>query len=240
MSRKKLLYIFLFATVYVSGLCVPVYGEPLKVKIIQPDQVKENQILYNGKLWHNLYSYIKGDQFLFTKDFLAGSVTMNGQSFKGVDLIYDIYNDEIITITNHGFYVQLNKEMVDSFTLTFENKTYRFLNTQTDTIKGIKGYVNVLYKGKSALYVKYKKEIELLAVDEKYDLFYQTYKIYLVKDGVIYQLSGKRDLLKILQEDKTKIREFMKKNKFGVTKKIPESFIPVIRYYDSISNRPVL
>jgi hypothetical protein len=213
---------------------VPVPDGPNTGKVNRTDPFKEYQILFNGKLWRNLYSNVKGDQFLFTRDFSEGSVTMSGQLYKDVSLLYDIYNDEIVTPTNHGSYVQLNKEMVDSFTLIFENRTYRFLNTQSDSLKGVKGYVNVLYKGKSSLYVKYKKEIDLLAVDEKYDLFYQLYRVYFVKDGVAYQLTGKRDILNILPEDKTKIKDFIRKNKLKISKKIPESFIPVIRYYDSL------
>jgi hypothetical protein len=71
-------------------------------------------------------------------------------------------------------------------------------------------------------------------VDDKYDLFFQTHKIYFVKKGIVYQLSGKSDLLKILQEDKTQIKAFMKKNGIRVSKKDPSSFVPVIRYYDSL------
>lgn len=235
MNKKKLFCLFLIVIITGSDFCVPVFGEPLPDKGNRRDPIKEFQILFNGKLWHNNYTSIKGDQFLFSRVFLPGSVAINGQAYKDVDLIYDIHNDEIITPTNHGTYIQLNKEMVDSFTLNFEFKTYLFRNTQADSLKGIKGYVNVLYKNKSALYVKYRKEIDLLAVDDKYDLFYQIYKIYFLKDGVAHQLTSKRDLFKILQEDKTKIREFMKKNKLRISKKIPESFIPVIRYYDSIS-----
>jgi hypothetical protein len=93
----------------------------------------------------------------------------------------------------------------------------------------------VLYKGKSALFVKYKKEIAVLAVDDKYDLFFRTYRIYFEKEGNVYQISGKSGLLKTLQEDKTRVNDFMKKNKLKVTASDPESFIPVIKYYDSIS-----
>ena len=125
--------------------------------------------------------------------------------------------------------------MVDSFTVDFGFRTYRFLNTQEDSLTSIKGFVNVLYKGKASLYVKYKKEIQLLAVDDKYDLFYQTYRIYFLNDGVVHQITSKSDLLKILNKDKTQIKDFIKKNKLRISKKVPESFIPVIRYYDSLS-----
>jgi hypothetical protein len=165
---------------------------------------------------------------------LYGSLTINGKSFSDILIKYDIYKDEIITPTNDGSVLQLNKEMVDSFILDFENKTYRFLNSEGDSISSIKGYVNVLYKGKSSLYVKYKNEIDLLAVDGKYDQFFQSHRIYFLKDGVDHQISRKNDLLKLLEENKTQVKDFMKKNKLHVSKKSPESFIPVLQYYDSI------
>ena len=100
---------------------------------------------------------------------------------------------------------------------------------------GIKGYVNVLYKGKSALYVKYRKEIDLLAVDNKYDSFSETFRIYFLKNGIVYPVTGKVKFLKILAENKIQIKDFIKKNRLRISKDNPESFIPVIRYYDSIS-----
>jgi hypothetical protein len=237
MDRSIFLSIFFFAIFNGSGLyaAIPELSEPLPVNLSQQDTMRENQILYNGKIWRNLYYLVKGDQFLFSKDFLTGTISINGKSFKNISIRYDIFNDEIMTTTNHGSILQLNKEMVDSFTIFFGYKTYKFLNTQADSLTGIKGYVNALYIGKSALYVKYKKEIQSLAVDDKYDLFFQTYRIYFLKDGIVHQITSKSDFFKILSEDKARIRDFMKKNKLKVSKKVPESFIPVIRYYDILS-----
>ncbi|MGD0756845.1 MAG: hypothetical protein ABR927_17490 [Bacteroidales bacterium] len=237
MNRNNLLYVFILFTFTVSGLFdIQGFGQPLPVQISQKAPLKEDQILYNGKVWHNLYNNVKGDQFLFSKEYLQGSLTIDGKLYNNLSISYDIYNDEIITPSNNGSILQLNKEMVDSFTLVFEFKTYMFKNTLEDSLTGVKGFVNVLYKGKSALYVKYKKEIQLLAVDDKYDLFIESFHIYFLKDGIVHQLNNKSDLLKILYQDKAQIKDFIKKNKLKVSKKVPESFIPVIRYYDSISH----
>lgn len=236
MNRKNLLFLFLLVFLTGYGFSVSAaFGRSFAIKTSLQDPLKENQILYNGKVWRNLFTNVKGDQFLFSKDYLPGSVTISGKSYKNLNINYDIYTDEITTPKNNGAILQLNKEMIDSFTLFFDFKKYLFKNTQIDSLSGIKGYVNVLYNGKSALYVKYRKEIDLLAVDEKFDLFYQTHKIYFVKKGTVYQLTGKGDLLKALKEDKAQIKTFMKKNRLRVSKKLPESFIPVIRYYDSLS-----
>jgi hypothetical protein len=235
MNRRKLFYLFVF--VFFAGpgqISSLVFGESITIKKKQQDPARENQILYNGKVWRNLFTNVKGDQFLFSKEYLPGSVTVYGKTYKNLNINYDIYNDEITTPKNNGAILQLNKEMVDSFSLIFELQTFQFKNTDEDSLPGLKGFVNVLYEGKSALYVKYRKEIDLLAVDDKYDLFFQTHKIYLVKNGIVYQLSGKSDLLKALQEDKTQIKAFMKKNGIRVSKKVPASFVPVIRYYDSL------
>jgi hypothetical protein len=239
MNRNILLLVFVLSVFKSTSLySKPGTGQSLiiQIQISQQDSLKENQILYNGKLWHNLYHNIKGDQFLFSNDYLPGSLTINGKSFNNLGISYDIYNDEIIILTNHGSYLQLNKEMVDSFSLVYNFKTYRFKNTMEDSLPNIKGYVNVLYKGKSALFVKYKEEIQILAVDNKYDLFFQTYRIYLQKEGIVHQINSKRELLKLLYENKSQIKDFIRKNKLKISKKEPESFVPVIRYYDSISH----
>jgi hypothetical protein len=100
----------------------------------------------------------------------------------------------------------------------------------------LKGYVDVLYKGKSALYVKYLKTIDRSAVEGEYDKFYQESQIYFVKDDLAYLIKSRIDLFNAMDEEKTQIKDFMKKNKIKISKREPESFIPVIRYYDRISH----
>ena len=56
-----------------------------------------------------------------------------------------------------------------------------------------------------------------------------------MKDNIVYTIRRKSDLLKVLIEDKALIKSFIKKNKLDITEKNPESFIPVIRYYDSLN-----
>lgn len=199
------------------------------------DTLRENQILYKGKMWRNNYSMVKGDQFLFSREYQDGAVTINGKIFSNILLNYDIYNDEILTPKGQGIIIQVNKEMVDNFAMVVADKLYTFINAHDESLPVIKGFVRVLYQGKSSLYVKYKKEIEALAVDDKYDLFFRTYRIYLVKDGKADQITSKHDLFKILNADKSQLKDYIKKNKLKISKMDPESFVPVIRFYDSLS-----
>lgn len=233
MNKNVFLSIILLALASISGLC-SVPGYPAAGPV-QTGPIKDYQILYSGKEWHNHYTAIKGDQFLFSKEFVPGTVSINGKTYIDISLNYDIYNDEILIPADKGIILQLNKEIIDSFTLAFDNKVYKFFNTDKDSLVNIKGFVKVLYEGKSRLYVKYKKEIQPLAVEDKYDLFFRTYRVYFVREGTVNQISSKNELFKVLKDRKIQIKDFMKKNKTKISKKDPESFIPVIRYYDSLS-----
>jgi hypothetical protein len=128
----------------------------------------------------------------------------------------------------------MNKEMVDSFSLVFGNRNYHIINTGTDTSDILRGYVNVLYNGPSALYVKYMKKIQPLAVDGRYDLFYEEHRIYLRKGSETVPVAGKRKLLNLLEDKKKEIRHFLRTSRLKLIQKDPNTFIPVLKYYDSI------
>lgn len=194
----------------------------------------DKQVLYNGRVWRVLYKNVKGFEFLFTKEFMQGTVTIDGRTYHNLSLKYDIYNDEILTTTDHSIILQLNKAMVQKFTLNFENKVFNFQNIKADSANNISGYVNVLHEGKTMFFIKNKKDILLLADDNKYDIFSETSKTYLMKDGKIHPLNNRKDLLTILADKQFEIKTYIKKNKIQVSKKAPESFVPVLKYYDTL------
>ena len=203
--------------------------------IFPQDTLRENQVLYNGRVWRNLHSRIMGDQFLFTPELIPGSVAINGRLFSNIPLKYDIYHDELITETNHGILLQLNKEMVDSFSLNYLNNNYFFV--RSDSTKEYSGYVNFLYAGRSIFLVKYMKKVELLAVEKKYDQFYQVNRMYLVRDQKIDQFAGRLEFFRLMGDHKSEVRSYMKKNNLSPSKNDPAAFVPLIRFYDSISNQ---
>jgi len=198
------------------------------------DSLLDRQILYNGRIWRNLYLKVRGNQFLFSDEFLPGSVTIGKRTFDDVVIRYDIYNDEILIPTNRKIVLRLNSEMVDTFSVIYEGRKYRFARFDPADSSFIKGYVNILYDGdKTALYVKYKKEIDRLAIEDKYDVFYQISNIYLEKGNLVYHISGKRNFIRLFRDYKLLIRDFIKKNKIKISKKYPDSFIPVLEFYDN-------
>jgi hypothetical protein len=209
---------------------------PWAAAMSQANDTIDVQKLYNGRAWKNMYYRIKGDQFLFSPDFITGSVTIENTEYKNLKLRYDIYNDEIISVTNHGILLQLNKEMIDHFQLNWNGRLYYFKRIDSDSTSSLHGYVNVLYEGRTPLFVKNIKEILLLAVDNKYDMFNQVNRIYLVKDGNTYRINTRMEFFKLIKDRKSDIRQFIRSKRIKVSKKDPDSFVPVLEYYDKIQS----
>jgi hypothetical protein len=206
----------------------------MHLSVSQSDTISDIQLLYNGRLWRGLYHDIVGDEFFPSKNWLNGEVFIDDLTFKNVSLRYDIYNDQLITSMNQDILIQLNKEHIKGFSLTFENKKYLFENFGNGNGYPFKGFGQVLYKGKTYLVMKEIKKIQLLAVENRYDEFYQLQDLFIFRNGTFYPVSGKKDLLNALSDRQEELQKFIKKEKIRIRKKSPDSFIPVIKFYDDL------
>lgn len=223
---------FVLFCIQSSAIC-PALGSD-----IAKQDTLEKQILYNGRVWRNLYQQIDGNQFLLSREFLPGSVTINGITFNSSKPKFklDIVNDELLILTDRNTILQLNKEMVDLFTLEYENKLFRFKKLETDSLNTLNGYVNVIYDGGISLYVKYKKEIRLRNSAGEKDTFIQSFRVYVMKDGIPYTIKNKTSLIKLLGDRKEQIKSFTRSNKMRISRKSPESIAPILKFYDNLNN----
>jgi len=208
-----------------TGRNIP--GEP-------QDTLQEKQFLYNGRLWWNQHIKVRGHAYYLSGDFIPGNVSLKGKEYKDLKIKYDIFSDEIILFVNPKTIIVLNKEMIDGFSFSFENTGYNVRNFGSDSTSLINGYANVLYEGPSAFYVKFLKKIEPLAEEKKYDRFYQVHRMFLMHNGTLVPFSGKKGLLDIMEDRKKELKVFIKENRAGIIRKDPYSFIPVMKYYDSL------
>jgi hypothetical protein len=235
---RRIILLWLISVCFTLEIhCIPVYNSSVfyQSSPIQEDSLQKLQLLYRGVIWTNKYRRFSGDQFFLTPVFMPGSVSVNGRTFKNLRIKYDIYSDELIIPLNMEEIIQLNKEMIDSFSLNYENKTYRFINFRDDSLSRLSGYCNLLYNGKSSLYVKYRKNISTAVTITSDGEFNQVSRIFFAEGDVNYPIKSIGDLLKIISGHKEEIKDFISRNKLKVSKNDPNSFIPVIEYYESLS-----
>ena len=227
LSLIKLVVILLFSS-EVSAATVSIYDK------YQCDTTWGNQSLYNGRIWRDLYVSVREDQFLFSDEFMSGNVTMNGQTFSNLKLRYDILNDEIIIITEKGLVLQLNKEMVDGFSIKNGSKIFNFRHLVSDSLNKIDGYFHVLYEGRSSLYAMYYKEISTRGPGKNYENFVQADRLFIVKDNIFHQIRSRSDFYKVLSDKKQAIKEYVRGKGLRINRKNPDSFVPGLQFYDSL------
>jgi hypothetical protein len=71
-------------------------------------------------------------------------------------------------------------------------------------------------------------------VDHKYDAFEQTYRIFMMKDGKMHQIRNKHNIILLFGNYKQQIKNYIRSNKLKVSKKVPESFIPLAEFCDKL------
>jgi hypothetical protein len=196
----------------------------------------ERQILYNGRIWNNQFYNTAGHQFLLSSDFIPGSVKIDEYSFNNVPVRYDIFNDELLIQRNDGTIIQLNREMIDSFLLCFNNEVLHFKNFDNHPAGNLTGYCNVLYDGNIKIYVKYIKEILPTTITNGLPKFNQINKIYIIKEGHVFKTNSRKDLLNLLDKKEVPvIKRYIRSNHIRISRNDPGSYMRVIEYYETMT-----
>lgn len=193
--------------------------------------------LLNGRIWKNNYPRSEGNQFFITDQFSKGSVSSDARSYDNLNILYDITNDELLLWADGYPVIILNKELVDSFTLRIGDKKYSFFNAGNDPDSLMRGYIRIVYRGTSALYIKHYKRILPLAVDGRYDLFTEGSECYLKTAQGIKQIAGKREIISLLAGRKKEMKQYMRKAPAGMKGNNPESYAGMLMYYDGLTGK---
>jgi hypothetical protein len=200
-----------------------------------PDSLTDLQVIYNGRPWYNSHPGISGDPFLFTREYLNGTVFIGGKAFEGLKLKVDLLTDGLLTPYGSEGLLRLNKERVDSFSFTFAQKPHHFVRIPDDSTALLSGYAEVLYKGGSVLYRKYTKIIDRPGTENAGDRYVAIARTYLVHNSQTMVIKGRRDLFRAFAAVKKPLQESLHRNHIRINRKNPESFIPLLHAADQIS-----
>jgi hypothetical protein len=184
---------------------------------------------------------VRGSAYFMEMPHTPGSVYYDGEKYTGVRLLYDIYKDELATIDNQSASYVLLPGLVQNFDLL----GHHFININTDTLANnnvIKnGYYDELYSGRSAVLTKRKKEIQnyTSSVGElaAYSFFTTTKEEFFIrKDKVYYKVSSQGDVLDILKDRKSQLKQYIKANKIKYNKNTGTALASILAYYDQITS----
>lgn len=194
-----------------------------------------DQLLYNGKK----YSYFLppgtgGNQFLFSPDFIKGEVTIKGELFKGIDLNYDIYNQQLLlqyaNETGASEMLEISKAWLESFRLG--DMEFKYL-TFTDGPR----YYQVVGNGPAYILFYWWKELKL---DVSYSGGHHTFTPparyqYVLVNNDLHPFRNKRSLVAAFDPAlKSQIRNYIHHNKIKLKKASDQTMAALINFIGNL------
>jgi hypothetical protein len=192
--------------------------------------------LYNGSAYVDYDHRIQGNPFFESTYFEAGSLTYDGIYYAGIDMFYDILNDDVV-IKNYNTETPLIlvKEKISAFSFLGHNFT-RLVADSTET--GIPaGIYDLLYDGATTLIAKRKKIINEKPGTQTIEIsFRQADHYYIKKENRYYEVNSKRSVLDIMGKNKSKIVKYMHQNKIKFKPDKELAMIKMAVFNDQLNN----
>lgn len=193
-----------------------------------------NDLLINGTLYMPKYPKAKGTpNFLSSKLFDETILFIKGEQFYNEALQYDIHLDcfYLNKSTEDGKTgtLKLNQDIIDSVQLG----EHLFVKiTSFSTEKSELGFVEVIYRGRECFIAKYSRYLEKSYDKENLYGNYSETKTdkYLVKNGKLIPMNSRKAFLNHFSEKKSKLKNFMRKNKIKYRKADPAQLKNLLKY----------
>ena len=163
--------------------------------------------LYNGSRYKPPLHTIEQHPYFHSEDWITGNVFYDGEYFRNVPLMLDLYSHQLITEhLSSGHAIQLVMEKLQHFTIG----DHYFEKIESEAI-GLpeKGVYEILYPGETKLIALRKKfmreKIESAGIDRTYD---ERNRLYMLRDGLFFPVKTKGSVLKLLADQKHNLKKF--------------------------------
>jgi hypothetical protein len=186
--------------------------------------------LYNGTIYNYGSAHIKGHQFLEKEVFDSGSVTIGSQSFSGLLMNYDIYNQEVLFKSGEGFQqkiISLPVETIRSFTIG--NRSFIIVHEENQEARIFETI------GEQDLKFARSWSKDLLTSNDNsiYNFKFSkpAHTTFLSDGESLDHLNSRKDLLKAFPESyKSELKKFMRKSKIRFRKASSIELLKLINY----------
>ena len=195
------------------------------------EEIPYFQELITGGQYVAPSSLIKGDPYFVTRQFEAGTLSINGISYPQVPLIYDIFRDQLITF--HPIFNQkilIKPEKIDGFEWS-DGKLFRFFSGNESFLHHGNGIYQVLGQGKvSALAKRYKTTRSLRDISRYDSEYVEKQDYFLWKDGAFFPIKKPSQALSALQLNVKELKKELKSKglQFG---NAPEAYLQFLVTY---------
>jgi hypothetical protein len=186
--------------------------------------------LYNGTIYNFGSAHIRGHQFLEKEMFDTGSITIDKQSFSGLLLNYDIFNQEVLLKSGKGFQekiISLPVETIKSFSIGDRHFIVAFEENRSAIIYETIGDLNFKFIR------SWSKEMKTVNDNSIYNYEFSKplHDTYFSNGEYMQQLRWRKDVLEVFPEtNRSDVKKFLRKNKIRFRSASSAELLELIRY----------
>lgn len=191
--------------------------------------------LYNGSKYQPPEHELEEHPYFILPDWLNGSVYYDGEYFTDVPLMYDLYNQMLITEHGaSGHAMRLVEEKVKHFTID----GHYFERIVKDSVKNSlpeTGFYEVLYNGPTQVLARREEWLREQIVNTQIETLYnEKNRYFILHNGVFFPVNRKASAMKLLADRKSELKRFLRKNhlSFSVNKEL--ALKSMAEHYDQV------
>jgi hypothetical protein len=197
--------------------------------------------IFNGKLHNSYLSTIEGTAYFLSDSFQTGTLVYENIFYENIVMNYDLVLDQLIVAENRstGIPISLFSPRVKEF--SYSGLIFFYLN-DTDPLAAHlpMGFYQQLASGKArAISRSTKMIIETPGDNTVLRRFEQTKRYYIIKEGQLYHIKKKKDLLNTLKDQRKGIQEFMRNQKLNFKKKKEKTITAVTEFYNKTGGKKI-
>ena len=208
----------------------PIY----KAEAFFNSSIKEQSLLFNGTFFKDYPETVDGSaNFQDLQTFSKGTIFYHDFRFDSIPLMYDLYEDKIISLLNNNKYALRSDKVSDFY---YNNHHFKYINVIDSTKSVIKsGFYDMIYEGKSKILVKRTKTLQVSQDDKSIRYYFQPKTYYYLERGGKYQsITGEKSFLSYFEDRKAELKKQLKENKIKFRKSPEAAMVLLATYYEKL------
>lgn len=198
------------------------------------EKVGAKLALYNGPLYGTYIPKTVGHPYFLADTMLNGRILFNGELYPDIKLKYDLTTSRLVMHNfRDDFLFSPGLEKIKFFTVGKHYFESLSVPVFKEAIPAAGFYENIFSGKHVSVYVKWEKKLfQPIKVEDTLP-FYKEYRTwYIYNGGFLYEISGKRTVIKALDDKKQLMKTFIAaKNIDDITS---ESLILIASHYESL------
>lgn len=180
--------------------------------------IRDQSLLFNGVEYKAIPEPYHGFPFFGSEYVEEGSIYYDGELYSNIPIQYDLVHDLLIMehYDQKGYVsmIEPHQKKVSYFQLL----DHTFIRISGDSsIEMRTGFYDLLYDGTVKVLARRKKNISQIASGGQLDVRFNERNVYyMMKDGKYYSIKNKGSVMKVLNDKRKSLNQYVSKNKSRV------------------------